>query len=82
MIPSQLLSLLRTDSIGSIALMNSQPVVQFTGYDGHPYAIQVSSDLMNWMSISTNYPAGGVINSQVRECMNANQQFYRSVLLQ
>jgi hypothetical protein len=80
-IPSQLLSLLRTDSIGSIALMNSQPVVQFTGYDGHPYAIQVSSDLVNWTSISTNFPVGGVITFTSPGMQNANQ-FYRSVLLQ
>jgi hypothetical protein len=80
-IPSQLLSLLRTDSIGSIALMNSQPAVQFTGYDGHPYAIQVSSDLVNWTSISTNFPVGGVITFTSPGMQNANQ-FYRSVLLQ
>ena len=80
-IPSQLLSLLRTDSIGSIALMNSQPVVQFTGYDGHPYAIQASSDLVNWTSISTNFPVGGVITFTSPGMQNANQ-FYRSVLLQ
>jgi hypothetical protein len=81
-IPSQLLSLLRADSIGSIALMNSQPVVRFTGYDGHPYAIQVSSDLVNWTSISTNYPADGVIMFTSSGIQNANRQFYRSVLLQ
>jgi beta-xylosidase len=62
--------------------MNSQPVVQFTGYDGHPYAIQVSSDLVNWTSISTNFPVGGVITFTSPGMSNANQQFYRSVLLQ
>ena len=82
MIPSQLLSLLRADSTGSIALTNSQPVVQFTGYDGHPYAIQTSSDLVNWVSISTNYPAGGVITFTSSGIQNANRRFYRSVLLQ
>jgi hypothetical protein len=80
-IPSQLLSLLRTDSIGSITLTNSQPVVQFTGYDGHPYAIQISSDLVNWTSISTNFPVGGVITFTNLGTQNVNQ-FYRSVLLQ
>jgi hypothetical protein len=81
-IPSQLLSLLRADSTGSIGLMNSQPVVQFTGYDGHPYAIQTSSDLVNWVSISTNYPVNGVFSFTNSTTLNTNQQFYRSVLLQ
>jgi hypothetical protein len=81
-IPSQLLSLLRADSVGSVALINSQPLVQFTGYDGHPYAIQMSSNLVNWVSISTNFPANGVLIYKNSMMPNANQEFYRSVLLQ
>jgi hypothetical protein len=82
LIPSQLLSLLRVDSIGSVVLMNGQPVVQFTGYDGHAYAIQASSDLVNWVNISTNCPVNGVFSFTNSAMLNANQQFYRSVLLQ
>jgi hypothetical protein len=81
-IPSQLLSLLRADSIGSIALTNGQTLVQFTGYDGHAYAVQVSSDLMNWANISTNSPVNGTFNFMISAPVNASQQFYRSVLLQ
>ena len=81
-IPSQLLSLLRTDSTGSIALMDSQPVVQFTGYDGHPYAIQTSSDLVNWVSISTNCPVNGAFSFTNSTPLNVTSQFYRSILLQ
>jgi len=81
-IPSQLLSLLRADSVGSVALINSQPQVQFTGYDGHAYAIQISSDLVNWMSISTNFPVNGMLSYTNSIMLNANQEFYRSVLLQ
>jgi hypothetical protein len=81
-ISSQLLSLLRADSTGSITLTNSQPVLQFTGYDGHPYAIQTSSDLVNWVSISTNYPVNGVFSFTDSTILNTNHQFYRSVLLQ
>ena len=80
-IPSQLLSLLRADSVGAVALMNGQPLVQFTGYDGHAYAIQVSSNLVNWVSISTNCPVNGVFSFTNSTMLNANQQFYRSVLL-
>jgi hypothetical protein len=81
-IPSQLLSLLRTDSVGSAGLTNCQMLVQFTGYDGHAYAIQESLDLVNWVSISTNYPVNGVFSFTNSAMLNAHQQFYRSVLLQ
>jgi hypothetical protein len=82
MIPSQLLSLLRANSIGSVAPSNGQLYVQFTGYDGHAYAIEVSSDLINWVSISTNCPVNGMFGFTNSAAPNANQQFYRSVLLQ
>jgi hypothetical protein len=81
-IPSQLLSLLRVDSIGSIASVNSQTVVQFTGYDGHAYAVQVSSDLINWISINTNYPVNGMFSFTNSAAPNTSPQFYRSILLQ
>jgi hypothetical protein len=80
-IPSQLLPLLRADSIGSVATANGQVVLQFTGYDGHNYAIEVSSNLVNWTSIGTNCPVGGVFSFTNSPTLNANPQFYRSVLL-
>ncbi len=80
-IPSQLLPLLRADSIGSASAANGQVVVQFTGYDGHSYAIEVSSNLMDWTSVGTNCPVGGVFFFTNAPALNANQQFYRSVLL-
>ena len=79
-IPSQLLSLLRADSIGSASLVDGQPLMQFTGYDGHTYAIQASSDLANWADVSTNCPANGVFSITNSTRLNADRQFYRSVL--
>ena len=81
-IPCQLLSLLRADSIGSAAWLNSQPLMLFTGYDGHRYAIESSADLVNWVSLSTNDPVNGVFRFTNAAVPNANQQFFRSVLLQ
>jgi len=80
-IPSQLLSRLRADSIGSAALADGRPLVQFTGYDDHAYAIQVSPDLLNWAGICTNYPVNGVFGITNSAMPDADQQFYRSVLL-
>ena len=78
-IPSQLLPLLRTDSIGSVT-NNGQMVIQFTGDDGHVYAVQTSCDLAHWTSISTNCPINGVFT--YTNTVAANKQFYRTVFLQ
>ena len=82
MIPSQLLSLVRADSIGSVAPTNGQIVFQFTGYDGHSYAVEFSSDLVSWAIVSTNNPANGILTFTNPPPVNASAQFYRSVLLQ
>ena len=81
-IPSQLLPLLRVDSIGSVSSANGQTVIQFTGSDGHAYAIEVSPDLINWTSISTNWPVGGMIHFTISPPRNAAAQFYRSVMVE
>jgi hypothetical protein len=81
-LPSQLLPLLRADSVGSIASTNGQITAQFTGYDNHTYAIEVSSNLVNWTSISTNPSVNGGFGFTNVTPANASPQFYRSVLLQ
>ena len=78
----QLLPLLRVDSVGSAVAANGQTVIQFTGSDGHVYAIEASPDLVNWARIGTNWPAGGVINFTNSSALGATAQFYRSALLQ
>ena len=80
-IPAQLLSLIRNDSVGSIAAANGQSVIRFTGYDGHYYAIEVSTNLLDWISLGTNSPTGGVLNLTNALSPSAGAQFYRSVLL-
>jgi len=81
-IPSQLLSLLRMDSSGAVAWSNGQLVVNFTGWNVHPYAIQVSHDLINWVSISTNYPVNGIFSYTNSAAAGSTPQFYRTLLLQ
>jgi hypothetical protein len=80
-LPSQLLPLLRADSVGSVLLTNNQTIVQFTGYDCHIYVIQTSSDLVNWNNVSTNYPVQGHFSLPIPPVLNSPEQFYRSALL-
>mgnify|MGYP001548139207 CR=1 FL=1 len=79
-IPSQLLPLLWIDSIGAMISTNGQMQVQFSGYDGYDYVIQVSSDLIHWINLSTNTPINGTFYFTVPVQSNLPQQFYRSLL--
>ena len=81
-IPSQLLSLLRSDSIGSVVSGNGQAVVKFSGYDHHTYQTQVSSDLIHWTDLGTSQPVNGVYSFTVSLPAGSTPQFYRSVLVQ
>ena len=80
-IPSQLLPLLRVDAIGKMDSTNGQIQAQFSGYDGHAYAIQISPDLLNWSSFSTNSPTNGVFSLVIPTMGNLTSQFYRTVLI-
>lgn len=78
-IPTQLLPLLRVDSFGKIVPANGQLEMSFSGYDGHTYAIEASSNLTDWVIISSNCPSGG--NFGITNATASGQQYYRSVLL-
>lgn len=80
-IPSQLLSLLRADSVGSAVSASGRVIFQFTGDDSQSYAIEESSDLVNWTSISTNNPVNGAFTFTNSSPVNTGPQFFRSVLL-
>lgn len=79
-IPAQLLSRVRADSIGNIQSDGSTTQIQFSGYDGFPYAVEHSLNLWNWTAISTNYPTNGVFQFDVSPTAGSNV-FYRSLLL-
>jgi hypothetical protein len=78
-IPTQLLPLLRADSFGKIVPANGQLEMSFSGYDDHAYAIEASSNFIDWIAISTNCPSDG--NFGITIPATSGQQFYRSVLL-
>jgi hypothetical protein len=80
-IPAQLLAKLRPDSIGSLNIAGGAVQVQFTGFDPYTYAVQVSSNLTDWVSVSTNSPSNGVFNFLDVTTSNNPTRFYRSAVL-
>jgi hypothetical protein len=78
-LPAQLLSRIRSDSIGRVQL-GDDLWIQFTGWDGYGYAIERSSNLKDWTAVSTNCPLEGIIELVIPTATSANC-FYRSVLL-
>ena len=81
MIPSQLLPLLRADSTGKIIASNGTVNLQFSGSDGFAYALQTSTNLVNWTVAGTNCPQQGVFSLPLPLTPNSPERFYRSVLL-
>jgi hypothetical protein len=80
-IPAQLLPLLRSDSIGTMASTNGGWKIQFSGSDGYAYVLQTSTNLMNWDIVNTNYPVHGSFGALIPARANSPAHFYRSVLL-
>jgi hypothetical protein len=79
-IPSQLLPLLRPDSIGAVSQSGGTLQVQFTGLDGYAYVVQTSSNLSDWINVSTNYPVNGSFDFVDTPPPGSPRRFYRSVL--
>jgi hypothetical protein len=78
-IPAQLLLLLRPDSIGAISPTNGGWSLQFSGSDSYAYALQTSTNLVNWDTVSTNYPVQGRFYASPLQ--NSSARFYRTALL-
>lgn len=64
-LPAQLLPLLRADSIASVASGSNGAEVTFTGWEGAAYQVQASTNLIDWVTISTQYATNGVLKSAV-----------------
>jgi hypothetical protein len=79
-LPSQLLPMLRPDSMASVSQNSGTLQVQFSGADGYAYVVQTSPDLLSWTPVSTNYPANGAFNFVEVPPPGAPRRFYRSVL--
>ena len=80
-IPAQLLPLLRPDSSGVLTPTNGGWAVWFSGADGYAYALQTSTNLVNWEVVSTNHPVQGSFMVPIPATSTSPKRFYRSVLL-
>jgi hypothetical protein len=80
-IPNQLLWLLRPDSIGTVSSTNGGWNLQFSGSDAYRYALQRSTDLIHWDTVSTNCPVQGNFNAPISPGLGSQTYFYRSILI-
>jgi hypothetical protein len=80
-IPSQLLSRLWPDSLGTVLQTSPLLQIQFTGVDGYAYAVQTSANLTIWSTVATNYPNNGAFVFVDSSGPSGSRRFYRSVLL-
>ena len=78
---SSINALLRADSVGSVVQEGDTLQIQFRGYEGAAYEVQVSSNLVDWTALSTNYITGGVFTFIEVPSPGAPCRFYRSLLL-
>ena len=80
-LPAEILSSLRPDSIGSAAPRNDSLRLSFTGFDGYSYRIETSTNLQDWLLLATNSPVNGVFTSLDPAGTSQERRYYRSVLL-
>jgi hypothetical protein len=81
LIPSQLLALLRTDSVGSVASANGALQIQFTGMDGYAYEVEASTNLTDWVPLATEFTTNGTFVFTDPAGTSPAKRYYRTSLL-
>jgi hypothetical protein len=81
LIPSELLALLRTDSVGSVMPANGTQQIQFTGMDGYQYKVEASTNLMDWVPLATEFTTNGSFLFTDPAGTGLAKRYYRSSLL-
>jgi hypothetical protein len=81
LVPSQLLALLRADSIGSVTTSNGVPQILFTGTDGYAYEVEASTNLQNWCPVAEEFTTNGVFSFTDSVAANFTSRYYRTSLL-
>jgi hypothetical protein len=81
LIPSQLLALLRADSIGSVMTSNGVPQILFTGTDGYAYEVEASTNFQNWCPVAEEFTTNGVFSFTDPAAAIFTKKYYRTSLL-
>jgi hypothetical protein len=81
LVPSQLLALLRNDSIGSAAMSNGVPQILFTGTDGYAYEVEASTNFQNWCPLAEEFTTNGVFSFTDPAAAGFPRRYYRTSLL-
>jgi len=81
LIPSQLLALLRTDSVGSVMPANGALQIQFSGMDGYAYEVDASTNLTDWIPLATEFTTNGSFLFTDPAGTGLSKRYYRTSLL-
>ena len=81
LVPSQLLALLRADSVGSVTSASGAPQIQFTGMDGFPYRVEASTNLTDWVPLATEFTTNGAFVFIDSARTGLTNRYYRTSLL-
>jgi hypothetical protein len=73
--------LLRPDSIVTASQSGGTMQILFSGAEGYGYAVQTSSNLLDWASLSTNHPTNRSFTFTDTPPPASHRRFYRSALL-
>jgi hypothetical protein len=58
---------------------NGLPELRFTGEPNRPYRLQASTNLVDWLDISTNTPVNGLLRFVDPNAASMERRFYRAV---
>ncbi|HAO77802.1 MAG TPA: hypothetical protein DCQ92_02280 [Verrucomicrobia subdivision 3 bacterium] len=58
---------------------NGLTELRFTGEPNHTYRLQASTNLVNWLNISTNTPVNGLLRFVDPDAASTDHRFYRAV---
>ena len=69
----------QTNTFQMTRASNGLPELRFTGEPNHTYRLQASTNLTDWLDISTNTPVNGLLRFVDPDAASIDHRFYRAV---
>jgi len=69
----------QTNAFQMTRASNGLPELRFTGQPNHTYRLQASTNLVDWLDISTNTPVNGLLRFVDPAAVSIDHRFYRAV---